>query len=691
MGTYGPGEIAELCEWLDPEVSVITAIGPVHLERFGSEERVLQAKAEIVANCKVAVLATDDPRLAALADRLTAEGRAVVRCSSEDAAADVVVERISGANGTLRVKIRGRVVKDGLNSPARESNLASAIGVVAALGLPVEAALGRLDGLPSAAHRLESVRVSGGALVLDDTYNSNPAGSAVALSVLADVGARAERRVVVTPGMVELGRLQQRENAALGRSAAAVATDLVVVGRTNRRALLEGAPRGLRRWDTRFGILCHRSCHPAGRGCVGQGECRARRRRALRERLARPLPLTRMSSGSVPGGANLALGVCFGGPSPEHDVSVLTGLQAAHELLRAGRRVTGLYWSKTGDWYEIDPSLEASSFVEGVPRSAQSLRLVTGPGGGFVSGRGRGVFAGGSSRTKTLDVGSSRTKTLDVGVVVNCCHGGPGEDGSLQGAFDLAGLRYTGPGVAGAALGMDKLAFAGLAAEAGLPVLQRALIDDTTSEEQLGFKGPFIVKPRFGGSSIGVVVAADFGTAKDLLRTSLHFHAGAVVEPFRSDLFDLNMAVRTWPTLDLSAAERPERTSAGAEILGYSDKYTGGEGMASAPRELPAWIPDELLEQMRAVALRAAKLIGVRGVARVDFLSDGSSELWLNEINTIPGSLARYLWVDPAVPFARLLEGMIEEAEQVPASHMSAAGADGTVLRLAGSIEGKLG
>src|SRR5580698_3176453 len=297
-----------------------------------------------------------------------------------------------------------------------------------------------------------------------------------------------------------------------------------------------------------------------------------------------------MSSGSVAGGANVPLGVCFGGPSPEHDVSVLTGLQAMHELARGPRRVTGLYWSKTGDWYEVDPEIEASYFVEGVPPQAQALRLVSCQGGGFVSERsGRGLMTG----------GGSRNKPVDVGVVVNCCHGGPGEDGSLQGAFDLAGLRYTGPGVAGAALGMDKLAFAGLAAEAGLPVLQRALIDDTTSEEQLGFKGPFIVKPRFGGSSIGVVVAADFGTAKDLLRTSPHFHAGAVVEPFRSDLFDLNMAVRTWPTLDLSAAERPERTSAGAEILGYSDKYRGGEGMASAPRELPARIPDELLEQMR--------------------------------------------------------------------------------------------
>jgi UDP-N-acetylmuramoyl-tripeptide--D-alanyl-D-alanine ligase len=244
MGTYGPGEIAELCEWIRPEVSVITAIGPVHLERFGSEEKVLEAKSEIVVTSEVAVLATDDPRLARLADRLAAEGRSVVRCSARDAGADVLVEREGGTTGTLRVSVQGRVIRDGLHNSARESNLACAVGVVLALGLPLEPAVSRLEGLPSSAHRLERTKGSSGALLLDDTYNSNPAGAAVALSVLAELGSESHRRVVVTPGMVELGRLQQRENAALARSVAAVATDLVVVGRTNRRALLEGALEG---------------------------------------------------------------------------------------------------------------------------------------------------------------------------------------------------------------------------------------------------------------------------------------------------------------------------------------------------------------------------------------------------------------------------------------------------------------
>src|ERR1700691_317823 len=175
-----------------------------------------------------------------------------------------------------------------------------------------------------------------------------------------------------------------------------------------------------------------------------------------------------MSSRSTPSGETSLVGVCFGGPSPEHDVSVLTGLQALHELARSGRQATGLYWSKTGEWFEIDPSLEASSFVEGVPRSAQSLQLVTGPEGGFSPAqRGRGLLGG----------SSARGKALQIDVTVNCCHGGPGEDGSLQGAFDLAGLRYTGPNVVSAALGMDKLAFTGVASSAGLPVLPRVILD----------------------------------------------------------------------------------------------------------------------------------------------------------------------------------------------------------------------
>jgi D-alanine-D-alanine ligase len=368
------------------------------------------------------------------------------------------------------------------------------------------------------------------------------------------------------------------------------------------------------------------------------------------------------------------IAVCFGGPSPEHDVSILTGLQVARELVGAGRVVTALYWSKTAEWFEVDATSEASDFVEGVPRQAEPLRLSVGNDGGFAP-MGR----------------RAKGKPLQIDVVVNACHGGPGEDGALQAALDLCGLPYTGPHAAGAALGLDKLAFAGTVAAAGLPVLPRLLLVAGMGSGAVvdGLDGALIVKPRFGGSSIGIKVVADMDTASDLVNVDPHMKRGAVVEPYRSDLFDLNVAVRCWPALELSAIERPLRANATAEILGYADKYVGGEGMVSAPRELPAALKPELADQLRAAAAEVARLLDVRGVARIDFLSDGES-MFVNEINTVPGSWARYLWVDPAVPFIDLLDAAMEEAVTRPSARYSAAGADGTVLRGAGAIAAKL-
>jgi D-alanine-D-alanine ligase len=358
-------------------------------------------------------------------------------------------------------------------------------------------------------------------------------------------------------------------------------------------------------------------------------------------------------------------------------VSILTGLQAARELTRAGRDVTGLYWSKTAAFYRVSSGLEAVDFLEGVPKGAEELRLLIGAGAGASGGAG---FSG------VARLG--RPRPLQVDVVVNCCHGGPGEDGALQGALDLAGISYTGPSMAGAALGMDKLAFAGVVSAAGLPSLPRALLEKSTG--QLAFAGPYIVKPRFGGSSIGVEVVEDLQTALARLDANVHLRQGAVAEPYRPDLFDLNVAVRSWPQLELSAIEKPLRSHEGAEILGYSDKYVGAEGMASAPRELPARLSESTEKVLREAAMEIATRCDTRGVTRIDFLSDGES-LFVNEINTVPGSLARYLWVEPTLSFAELLTAMIEEAVERPSGGYNAAGADGSVLRQAGNIASKLG
>jgi D-alanine-D-alanine ligase len=353
--------------------------------------------------------------------------------------------------------------------------------------------------------------------------------------------------------------------------------------------------------------------------------------------------------------------VLFGGPSHEHDVSVNTGLQSARTLGAS----EALYWTRAGDFVIVDAALEGKDFADGVPRGAKPARISA---GGGISVKG----------------GMGREKTYDV-VVVNCCHGGPGEDGTVQATLDLAGVGYTGPSVEGAALGMDKLAFGAVCASGGIPVLPRVALTDTTKPE---FEGPYIVKPRFGGSSIGIDVVDSIETAHARLKANPHLARGAVIEPYRPDSVDLNVAVRAYPSLELSAIEKPTRAGSG-DIYSYKDKYVGGEGMATAPRELPAQLPSDVADKLRTYAREAAQLAGVRGVARIDFLLDGDA-LYLNEINTIPGSLSWFLWVEPTIAFRQLLDDMIAEAAARPTAQYTTAGADGSVLRNSASIASKL-
>ena len=365
------------------------------------------------------------------------------------------------------------------------------------------------------------------------------------------------------------------------------------------------------------------------------------------------------------------IGVLFGGPSPEHDISILTGLLALRELERTHGDVAGLYWTKSGDFVLVPKGVEAESFADGVPAQSQPLEIRRGDESGFFAVGGR----------------FGREKKLAIDAVVVATHGGPGEDGTLQGLLDSLDVPYTGPSVAGASLGMDKWAFGAALVANNVPTLARALLTHETDE--LSFPGPYICKPRFGGSSIGIDVVADLATAKARLRTNPHFSRGCVVEPYRPDLYDIQVAVRSYPELQLSAIEKPLRSSSDREILDYRDKYVGGEGMVSAPRELPANLPSERADAIRALAHRVAGIALLRGVARIDFLMN-DNELYVNEINTIPGSLSKHLFVEPPVSFTQLLNDLIEEACTRPAHEYSALGADGLVLRSATSIASKL-
>lgn len=229
MGTYGPGEIAELCAWIPPDVAVITAIGPVHLERFGTVEAIVDAKSEILVDGAVAVLNVDDARLAALADRESARRRVVRVGTGED-------HEVSVRDGKLLV---GGATVATVPASCHATNVACAVGVGIALGLDPDEIAPRVPDLTEPEHRLTTATSPSGVLVIDDTYNSNPAGAEAALAALDRVDA-AGRRVVVTPGMVELGSRQSEENRAFGVLAARAADQVIVVGQTNRASLVAG-------------------------------------------------------------------------------------------------------------------------------------------------------------------------------------------------------------------------------------------------------------------------------------------------------------------------------------------------------------------------------------------------------------------------------------------------------------------
>ncbi|HUQ63646.1 MAG TPA: UDP-N-acetylmuramoyl-tripeptide--D-alanyl-D-alanine ligase [Acidimicrobiales bacterium] len=236
MGTFAQGEIADLCTWIKPTVSVLTAVGPVHLERFGSLDAIAEAKSEIFAGASQVVINADDQRVSEVAARKL-EPAAVLRCSASDPTAAVFVE---SRDRGFEVRINGGAIGV-VTADVFPVNVACAVGAALALGVPVDAIASRLSRLGAPAHRAQVSEAGSGVTIIDDTYNSNPDGAAAALRLLDRMGSDAAHKVVVTPGMIELGARQTAENEIFGAAAGQIATHLVVVGHSNKAALLAGA------------------------------------------------------------------------------------------------------------------------------------------------------------------------------------------------------------------------------------------------------------------------------------------------------------------------------------------------------------------------------------------------------------------------------------------------------------------
>lgn len=241
MGTYGVGEIRQMCAWVKPEIGIITAIGPMHLERMKTLDTVVRAKSELLEGVRVAILNVDDDRLAQVASAV--RDSEVWRCGTHrQPGLDVSLER---DDGTVTVRYRGTEIGSFASRPELHlANVACALAAAFALGAPPAETVARASQLSVAEHRAVQGTSDGGLVVIDDTYNSNPSGASHALELLESAVPGPHRRVVITPGMVELGPCQDAENENFAAAVAKADAILLVVGWTNRQALLAGARHG---------------------------------------------------------------------------------------------------------------------------------------------------------------------------------------------------------------------------------------------------------------------------------------------------------------------------------------------------------------------------------------------------------------------------------------------------------------
>lgn len=246
MGTYGRGEIRALCAWCVPDIAVITAIGPVHLERMKTIEVIEGAKFEITERAKTVILNIDDPTLARWPQRL---GSKRVRTAGSRAAEASVRVAVVGNTWTVVMDDVELGTMDAVVG-VQPTNLACALAVALELGVAPDVLMGRARNVAPVDSRSNVVTAASGVVVIDDTFNANPVSAASALNVLASLELTG-RRVVVTPGLVELGTEQYGENFALARKASYLGAELVIVARTNALPLAAGFDGPVRRFNTR--------------------------------------------------------------------------------------------------------------------------------------------------------------------------------------------------------------------------------------------------------------------------------------------------------------------------------------------------------------------------------------------------------------------------------------------------------
>ena len=360
----------------------------------------------------------------------------------------------------------------------------------------------------------------------------------------------------------------------------------------------------------------------------------------------------------------LSVGVVFGGRSVEHDVSIVTAHQAM-AVLAERHEVVPIYVTREGRWLTSPGLNDLTVYKKGRAGEVGEEAALPLDGSG------------------DLQVPGSRLKgprRIHLDVVLPCIHGTFGEDGTLQGLLEMAGIPYAGSGVLASAIGMNKIEMKTVFAAAGLPVVPHEVVAVTELdadegavldriEASLGY--PAFVKPSRLGSSVGIGNAPDRDRLRATLDVARRYDDRILVEKAMERCIEVNCSVLGGPGLPhrVSVCEQPVKWQ---EFLSFEDKYMRGgkgtgasksSGMESQDRRIPAPIPDEVTKQVQDNALAAFAAVGAAGVARIDsFVDEETGDTWLMEINTMPGSLAFYLWEATGVSFGELVQSLIDSA-----------------------------
>lgn len=358
---------------------------------------------------------------------------------------------------------------------------------------------------------------------------------------------------------------------------------------------------------------------------------------------------------------DLSVGVVFGGRSVEHDVSVVT----AHQVMAVAReryQVVPIYVARDGRWYSSPGLDDLDIYKKGRHEEVGEEVVLALDGGGLQAPGGR--------------LKGPRRIPLDV--VIPAIHGTYGEDGTLQGLLEMAGIPYAGSGVLASALGMNKVEMKTVFAAAGLPVVPHEVVSVAELdahpeavfdrvEGSIGY--PAFVKPSRLGSSVGIGRAPGREALAEAMDVARRYDDRLLVEKAMEGCIEVNCSVLGGPGLPprASVCEQP---LSWREFLSFEDKYMGGgkgggakgeAGMAGQDRRIPAPIADELTKQVQDNALAAFAAVGAAGVARIDsFVSEETGDTWVMEINTVPGSFAFYLWEASGTSFPELVDALVE-------------------------------